>query len=409
VFAADGPILAPPTVSAGRLARALSPQPRPLILAPSDARGWFGGTCVACWDPVSVICDLTLREAADALEGVMRGTRPLLAAAILPYDGAAEVRTYAGGAILGADGWRGWGTGRELPSQVPDGAPSAVRTALLADCSADLDEAGFLARVEEIRERIAAGHVYVLNLTYRISGRPTLDSAHAFAELLDRAAGPMSAWWGDSRRPIASISPERFCAVERCGSGIDRAWIEPIKGTRPRGVGLRADEDFARELAHDPKERAEHVMIVDLERNDLGRVSVPGSVRVDPMLEVFATPYCHQLVSRVTGELAPATGLADLLESTFPCGSVTGAPKRAAMRIISELEQSSRCAYTGALAVAVPGRLDSAVLIRTLEYDGADVARWGTGCGITIDSDPSAEWRESVLKASPVVGGAFAR
>jgi anthranilate/para-aminobenzoate synthase component I len=396
-----GPVLAPATLSAGTLALALSRHRRPLVLAPSDDRGWFGGTHIACWDPVSVICDLTVREAAEALEGVMRSTRPLLAAAVMPYEGLAEVRTYTGGVLLASDGWRAWGVSPYLPA-LPQESPPSIGAALIEDAVGDLDEAGFLARVDEVRERIAAGDVYVLNLTYRITGRPTLDAPDAFAALFSRAAGPMSAWWGDPRRSLASISPERFCAVERDDAGTSRAWIEPIKGTRPRGASPREDAELALQLADDPKERAEHVMIVDLERNDLGRVSVPGSVRVDPILEVFATPYCHQLVSRVHSTLRADATLADLVESIFPCGSVTGAPKRAAMRIIGELEASPRCAYTGSLMVAVPGRMDSSVLIRTLEYEGADTARWGTGCGITIDSDPAAEWCESLLKASPV-------
>ena len=129
-------------------------------------------------------------------------------------------------------------------------------------------------------------------------------------------------------------------------------------------------------------------MVVDLERNDLGRVCVPGSVEVSPLYEVVETPYCHQLVSTVRGIMRPDASLGDLLESAFPCGSVTGAPKVAAMRIARELEASPRAGYCGALVVAMPGRLDSSVLIRTLEYRADGSAAWGTGCGITIDSDP---------------------
>jgi anthranilate/para-aminobenzoate synthase component I len=405
---ADGPVLAPSSLTAGRLARSLSESRLPLMLASSEERGWFGGAQIACWDPVCVATHLTLGQASDTLERVMRGQERVLAAAVLTYEGAAEVRTYTGGVQLAADGWRAWGTARELP--VPPNAEASPEAPgpVLLDVTADLDESGYLTRVDRIRERIAAGDVYVLNLTYRLSGRPALDPAGAFAVLLERAAGPMSAWWGDPSRSLVSVSPERFCAVESDAHGQLRAWIEPIKGTRPRDRDPRRDAELARELAADAKERAEHVMIVDLERNDLGRVAVPGSVRVDPMLEVFSTPYCHQLVSRVEAVLSADAGLADLVASTFPCGSVTGAPKRAAMRVIAELECSPRGAYTGALLVALPGRLDSSVLIRTLEYDGPHAARWGTGCGITIDSDPNAEWRESRLKAVPVLAAASA-
>ncbi|MBN1192831.1 MAG: anthranilate synthase component I family protein [Coriobacteriia bacterium] len=403
MLSAHGPVLAPATFTAGMLALVLSPHRRPVVLAPSDDRGWFGGTHIACWDPVSVIEDVTPAEAAEMLEEVMRGAVPLLAAAVMSYEGSAEVRTYAGGVLLAPDGWRAWGVSPDLPA-LPQQPLQPVGAPLLEGAVGDLDERAFCARVQDVRERIAAGDVYVLNLTYRITGRPVLDSAHAFVELLERAGGPMSAWWGDSHRSLASASPERFCAVERDDSGITRAWIEPIKGTRPRGANPLEDAELAQKLADDAKERSEHVMVVDLERNDLGRVSVAGSVRVHPMFEVFAMPYCHQLVSRVRSTLRADATLADLVESTFPCGSVTGAPKLAAMRIIGELEMSPRGAYTGALAVAVPGQLDSAVLIRTLEYAGPETARWGTGCGITIDSDPKSEWCESLLKASPVTG-----
>jgi anthranilate/para-aminobenzoate synthase component I len=120
-------------------------------------------------------------------------------------------------------------------------------------------------------------------------------------------------------------------------------------------------------------------------------------------MEVFPTPYCHQMVSKVRGELAPETSLAQMFDAAFPCGSVTGAPKIAAMRFLQELESSPRGAYCGMLAVAMPGRVDSSVLIRTLEYAGGSV-RWGTGGGITFDSDPESEWRESVLKTWPALG-----
>ncbi len=399
-------MLASASAEAATFVRAVPATRRPLALVPSDARGWFGGAHIVCWDPLETARGLSRSAAAGLLERAMASPDPLLAAAVLPYDGPAEVRTYTGGLVRTAEGWRAWGTVTALPSALDIGPAPRVAGPLILDPAADLDEAGYRARVERVRERIAAGDVYVLNLTYRIAGRPALAAAAAFGVLTERAAGPMSAWWGEaSSGSLASVSPERFCAIETDAHGHRHVWIEPIKGTRPRGADPGTDAALARELAGDAKERAEHVMIVDLERNDLGRVAVPGSVHVDPMLEVFATPYCHQLVSRVRALMVADATLGDLVEATFPCGSVTGAPKRAAMRIIGELERSPRGAYTGALAVALPGRFDSSVLIRTLEY-GPDAVHWGTGGGITIDSDPEAEWRESRLKAVPVLGAA---
>jgi len=147
-------------------------------------------------------------------------------------------------------------------------------------------------------------------------------------------------------------------------------------------------------------------MVVDLERNDLGACCVPGTVRVDPLYEVVPTPYCHQMVSSVRGTLRSDASFAQLLASAFPCGSVTGAPKRAAMRIIDRLEATPRGAYCGALLVAMPGELDSSVLIRTLAGATEDPSRavWGAGCGITHDSDPAAEYLEMLLKATPATG-----
>lgn len=216
----------------------------------------------------------------------------------------------------------------------------------------------------------------------------------------------MSAFFGgcdDDEGTIASISPERFVRIADTGDGRSiEVW--PIKGTRARGVDRVGDQALAAELRADDKERAEHVMVVDLERNDIGRVALAGTVVVRPLMEIVPTPYCHQMVSAVRGVLSPDVRLADVLESVFPCGSVTGAPKRAAMEIITELETGARETYCGALMVAVPGEIDSSVLIRTLEWTAPDRAVWGTGCGITYDSDPEAEWRELLLKASPVLG-----
>lgn len=395
-----GPVVWPSTMSPATLARAIDPALLPLVLAPSDGRGWFGGTPLVCWSPVRVLDDLTPQQAALELDAVMRGAESVLAAALLPYEGPAEVRIYRGGLIRNDSGWRGWG---ELPAVLPQvGEEVAPELGpLLADACADLDQSGYMAGVRATQQRITAGDVYVLNLTYRVCGAPTVPVTDAFAALLERAASPMAALWGHPERALASVSPERFCRLEREGDDLFAASIEPIKGTRPRHPDPVEDARLARELRADDKERAEHVMIVDMERNDLGGVALPGSVVVDPLLEVFGTPYCHQLVSSVRGLLRPEASLAELVSSAFPCGSVTGAPKRAAMRIIGELERSPRGAYTGSLLVAVPGAVDSSVLIRTLEYQSAMRACWGTGCGITIDSSAQAEWAESLLKLTP--------
>lgn len=400
MFPEDGRIVAPAQVRARSWVAALPDGAAPLVLAPGSARGWLGGRAVVAWSPVFLADGLTLTEAAGALERAFSTESPSLAVALLPYDGPATAALYTGGLLLTAGGWRAWGTldAKDVPT-VDELSPVALppEVPLAEDVLTDIGATGFRDGVRAVGEAVRAGDVYVLNLTRRLTGRPTADPGVAFASLLARTHADMAAYWRTPRVSIASVSPERFVRVTG-----DRVDVCPIKGTRPRAEG-DADSAMAAELAASEKERAEHVMIVDLERNDLGRVCRPGTVTVDPLFEVLATPYCHQMVSSVSGLLREDASLAGLLEAAFPCGSVTGAPKIAAMRKIASLEASPRGAYTGSLVVAVPGELDSSVLIRTAEYAG-DAVRWGTGGGITVDSDAAEEWLETVLKASPFLG-----
>ncbi len=404
MLSAPGPVVAPADVAPEHWARALPADAAPLILAPTSERGWFDGACVVAWGPSLMAEGLATAEAADILEAAFRSTEPALVAALLPYDGSATVARYAGGLVLARDGWRLWGEPPASPAggvtspgvsevnQLPPEAP------LVSGATVDMTPAEFRAAVREVREAIRAGDVYVLNLTVRFTGEPALEPADAFGALLGRARAQMAAFWSTPSLALASVSPERFVRVR--GREIE---VHPIKGTRPRGADAVEDQALAAELTASAKERSEHVMIVDLERNDLGRVCEPGTIGVDPLFGVFATPYCHQMVSRVYGTLRLGASVGEVLQATFPCGSVTGAPKIAAMRKIAELEASPRSAYTGSLVVAVPGAIDSSVLIRTAEYAGGMV-RWGAGGGITIDSDPAEEWLETLLKASPFLG-----
>ena len=306
-----------------------------------------------------------------------------------------------------------WCASRQSRRWQPEGArdrrPIAPATPLLDGAEWDLSGREYRAAVREARERIAAGDVYVLNLTARLTGRPIAAPDELFAVLVARAGAEMSALlhgWPGATPWVASVSPERFVRVRLGDHGARLVEVCPIKGTRSRSATPLRDRELAYELAADPKERAEHIMVVDLERNDLGICALPGTVHVDPLYEVVPTPYCHQLVSTVHATLRPEATFGELLEATFPCGSVTGAPKRAAIRIAAQLERSPRGAYCGALLVAREGEMDSSVLIRTLEgvAERPSVARWGAGCGITHDSDPAAEHLEMLLKATPVTG-----
>lgn len=386
----------------------LDPARYPLALAPSDATGWFSGTPLIALDPVVRETGVPIARAAGMLEATFAAEEFGVTAALIGYDGVAEVRTYGGAHTFSGTAWIAHGDVSSVPG--PLVAERSMRRGraqhapLLRVPRFDMDEQGWTGRVHAVQEEIRRGEVYVLNLTMRLTGTARLTPPEAFARLHLNPGGPMAALLASPETAVVSVSPERFLGVTLGWGGASRSvQVWPIKGTRPRGTNGTRDSELARALAADEKERAEHVMIVDMERNDLGRVCKPGSVGVDPLMEVFATPYCHQMASCVSGELRADASFAELLEAAFPCGSVTGAPKVAAMRIIERLETGPRGAYTGALLVAMPGRLDSSVLIRTLEYLPDGSAVWGTGSGITIDSDPAAEWREARLKASPVL------
>ena len=196
-------------------------------------------------------------------------------------------------------------------------------------------------------------------------------------------------------RAILSASPEPFLSVDRAGA----VKTDPIKGTRPRGRTREEDRALACELLASGKDRAENVMIVDVLRNDLGRVCRPGSVRVPRLCRLERTAAVQHLVSTVTGQLAPGRDAFDLLAASFPGGSITGAPKIRAMELLEELEPVRRGPYTGALGWIGPdGAMATSILIRTFVADGARLSLH-VGGGITYRSDPAAEWDETVAKA----------
>ena len=362
-----------------------------LLLSPTGPRGWFGGSAIRAQAARHFVREATLAEAGEALEAAFDGRDPALVAVLLTYEGVATIVRF-----------ESWEEGVSDP--VMDARVEPHR-ALVSDSASAVTAHAYRAGVRAVRDSVVAGDVYVLNLTYQVTGRIALSSADAtFAALRERAGAEMSAFLEMPGLAVASVSPERFLrVVDDPGTGVREVEVWPIKGTRPRGADPAADRAFCAELLASEKERSEHVMVVDMERNDLGRVCEPGSVRVEPLFEVVTTPYCHQMVSRVAGTLRAEATIPDLLAAAFPCGSVTGAPKVAAMRIAAELEGMPRGAYTGALLVAREGEIDSSVLIRTAVIEEGRLA-WGTGAGVTSDSDPAGEWLETLLKASPLLG-----
>ena len=274
-----------------------------------------------------------------------------------------------------------------------------------------LDRVAFERGVESVRSEIAAGQIYQVNLTRRLAtpfrGDPwplyrrlrTGDPA-LFAAFLELGNTP-----DGTPRAIASASPEPFLAIDSFGAVV----ADPIKGTRPRGRDRAEDRALACELLASPKDRAENTMIVDVLRNDLGRVCRPGTVRVPRLCRLERTAAVQHLVSTVTGRLAPGRDPFDALAASFPGGSITGAPKLRAMEIIEELEPVRRGPYTGALGWIGPdGAMATSILIRTLVADGTRLTLH-VGGGITWRSDPAAEWAETIAKASgplSAIGGA---
>jgi para-aminobenzoate synthetase component I len=261
----------------------------------------------------------------------------------------------------------------------------------------------YLDSARQVLAYLHAGDVYQVNLARRLrarcraSGPPGLE---LFAALTTSAPAPFALWLGDPERRCALVgnSPERFLRLSVDG----RLVTAPIKGTRPRGGA--DDAARAAELLGAAKDRAEHVMIVDLERNDLGRICQTGSVQVIEPLRLLSLPSVHHLVSTVQGQLRPGLGLAAILRATFPGGSITGAPKLRAMEIIDELEPACRGPYTGATGwLGAAGDFDLAIAIRTALLRDEELTLW-VGGGIVVDSSPLAELEETAVKA-----GAFAR
>ncbi|MEZ0470584.1 aminodeoxychorismate synthase component I [Luteimonas salinilitoris] len=257
------------------------------------------------------------------------------------------------------------------------------------------DGDAFVAGVARILGYLAAGDVFQVNLSRAWHARfdASPDPAALYARLRAVSPAPFSGLFADARCTVVSASPERLVSVRG-----DLVETRPIAGTRPR---LEGDDDAARvrELAGHPKERAEHVMLVDLERNDLGRVCVPGSVEVDELMTVESYAQVHHIVSNVRGRLRAGATPGEVIAAVFPGGTITGCPKVRCMQIIAELEASGRGAYTGAMGwLNRDGDLDLNILIRSAEVEG-DVLRFRTGAGIVADSDPLRELEETRAKA----------
>ena len=281
--------------------------------------------------------------------------------------------------------------------EVTAGAPAASGDCRLAMFPPTWDTVRYTAAFVAVREYIAAGDSYQVNLTFCQPFRFAGDPFVLYRRLCTAQPAAFCAWLDLGEIVIASASPELFFV--RQGREIA---MRPMKGTAPRGDGAGEDRLLRERLAASPKEQAENLMIVDLVRNDLGRIAETGSVAVPALFAVESYPTLHQMTSTVTASLRDGIGLTEIFRALFPCGSVTGAPKRRSMALIRELEDGPRGPYCGALGFISPG--DEAVFsvaIRTVVLDparGAGVL--GIGSGVTADADPVAEYRECLDKAA---------
>lgn len=306
----------------------------------------------------------------------------------LPYD-LGEAHLGVRGAAAGALYW----FAERTPAD-PDGW-LASGPAWLSDVAHDIDEATFVEALAGLQAAIAAGTSYQINFTHRVHAVVHGDPRALYGRLRARqpvAFGVLAHLPGPAAPWTLSLSPELFLHVED-GVAVSR----PMKGTAPASSDPSA-------LRDDPKNRAENLMIVDLIRNDLSRVAVPGSVEVPRLFEVEPVGQLWQMTSTVRATLSPGVTPGDLLAATFPCGSITGAPKLASMRLIQGAEGGSRGLYTGSLG-PIERRGDGwamtlSIAIRTLEIGEDGRAVLGIGSGIVADSTPEAEWAECLAKAS---------
>ena len=261
------------------------------------------------------------------------------------------------------------------------------------------DANGYAKAVARVKQEIEAGNVYQANLTQRMERRFDGDSWELYRALRRINPAPFACYVELPEVAVVGSSPERFLKIDADGHVESR----PMKGTRPRGRHGEEDAALRAELGSSEKDRAENLMIVDLVRNDLGRVCATGSVRVPELMAIEEYASVFQLVSTVTGQLRDGSDVFDCIAAAFPPGSMTGAPKIAAMQLLEHLEPVRRALYSGAIGyLDARGGADLCVVIRTLFVQG-ERALLHAGGGVVADSDPDAEWLESLLKAQALL------
>ncbi len=273
---------------------------------------------------------------------------------------------------------------------------SMIQSARLAagDLTANFTQPAYEDAVRRVKDFIRSGDVYQINLSQRFEAPLAGTPGQLYSRLRRESPAPYGCYLNFGDVQVAGVSPERFLRVED-----GRVTTRPIKGTRPRGRDATDDVRLKNELAQSIKDRAELLMIVDLERNDLGRVCVPGTISVAQLFALEAHPTVWHQVAEISGQLAPDRDVFDCVRAAFPGGSITGAPKVRAMQIIDELEPHRRHLYTGAMGyLGFDGRAELNIAIRTITCTHGR-AYFHAGGGVVWDSDPTAEYEETLTKA----------
>ncbi|CAH1531443.1 aminodeoxychorismate synthase subunit 1 [Vibrio jasicida] len=282
-----------------------------------------------------------------------------------------------------------------LNEQVPG---TAEGFQLEGDWQSNMTQASYASRFDRVQEYLLSGDCYQINLAQRFNAPYQGSEWQAYLKLEAANLAPFSAFIRMPKSTLLSISPERF--LELKDNVIE---TKPIKGTRPRGADTLQDQANAQDLQTAEKDQAENLMIVDLLRNDIGRVASPGSVHVPKLFDIESFPAVHHLVSTIRANLDPQYSAADLLRACFPGGSITGAPKVRAMQIIEELEPHRRSAYCGSIGyISRHGRMDTSITIRTLVAENNKLYAWAGG-GVVADSDCASEYQETLDKLSKIL------
>jgi para-aminobenzoate synthetase / 4-amino-4-deoxychorismate lyase len=371
----------------------------PFVLL-DDARAVGAANARLYRDPVQIVATRRPEDVEVALDVLRTATRGgLHAAGYLAYE--------AGHAIARTGITR---PAPELPllwfglfrtfAEIPPGAVAALMPdpagAWIGTPQPSLDRTAYTAALARVQALIVAGDIYQANLTFPAEATCTGHPLALYAGLRERARAGYGGVIHTGQDWLLSLSPELFFA-SRGGELL----AKPMKGTASRSPDPAEDAAAAKSLAEDPKQRAENLMIVDLMRNDLSRIAVPGSVAVPKLFSVETYPTIHQMTSTVTATLDDRHDAVDVIRALFPCGSITGAPKLRAMEIIADVETAPRGVYTGSIGRIDAGGIDAAfnVAIRTLHVAN-DSARLGLGSGIVADSQAAAEWIECLAKGA---------